>query len=163
MSAYVVERHHIVYLVEAAMHPWAIADAGISWAWDIDHEAGTYKRGEIRPGNYARAVEVAQMLWDENVRAVRIKYPDTDALPGPIGEDYKITQQDFSGALWQRIDPVQVIKACDCYEYQSCEDPDYYQTEAAAFIRSLRKRAINYLPGYDEAEWGAPKPLGQGG
>ncbi len=49
--------------------------------------------------------------------------------------------------------PVEIIKACDCYDYQSCETPDWKDTEAYAIMQMLRKRAIYSLPGYEEAAW----------
>ena len=50
--------------------------------------------------------------------------------------------------------PVIVLKALDCYEYQACETPDWAQTEAHDFCRALRKRMIAQLPGYEDAPWG---------
>ena len=159
MSAYIVEREHIVYLVQAAMHralyPCQNGPA-LSWIWDIDHEAGAYKRETFHePGD---SVRVGNMLWDENRESVSYRYQDGENLPGPIGENYTITAKDFHIPL-AHVDPVQVLKACDCYEYQACEHRGWEDSEAHAFIQALRERAYQALPGYDEAEWGAPKPL----
>jgi hypothetical protein len=57
---------------------------------------------------------------------------------------------------WLTFDPVQVIKAADCYAYQSCESDDWEKTEAYSFIESLKASAMRALTGYDGAEWGAP-------
>ncbi len=150
MSAYVVDREHIRFLVSAAL------DRGI-----IQHYAGssglTWHHGEDRHalpgGDWDRAGEVGQMLWDENIKGVLCRYPrDTKAtMPGPVGESFIYAHQRRS---WPRqITSVQVLKACDGYEYQACEDPDWERSEAFAFLNALRRAAWHALPGYDEAQW----------
>ncbi len=54
------------------------------------------------------------------------------------------------------IDPIQVIKACDCYDYQACETDEYERSMAADYIRQIRSMAISDLPGWDEAHWEIP-------
>lgn len=49
---------------------------------------------------------------------------------------------------------VEVLKACDCYDYQSCETDDYHETTAAKLVDRIRKSAIGKLPGYEDAPWG---------
>jgi hypothetical protein len=48
---------------------------------------------------------------------------------------------------------VAVLKLIDCYEYQSCERPDWHESEAYAYCDALRRRLIAQLPGYDAAPW----------
>ena len=50
--------------------------------------------------------------------------------------------------------PVEIIKLCDCYDYQSCETRDWETTEAFAICAALRAAAIDSLPGYEDAPWG---------
>ena len=157
MSAYVVDRNHIAYLVDAAMSHALGAEhhGGLVWVWEIDRGTGNYSRSNIPIADYNRAAEVGQMLWSENVASVRYRYPDcTDELPGPIGES--CIYEKHEPAFYRTVDPVAVLKACDCYEYQSCEHREWEVSEAHAFIMALRSRAIHALPGYDEASWGAP-------
>lgn len=101
------------------------------------------------------------MLWDANVASVQHRYPTCkrDDLPGVIGERY-----EFRGPLpcWNlRHDLVAgaVLKACDCYSYQSCERDDWEASEAHAFIDSLRNAAWRSLPSYETAPWGFPEPM----
>jgi len=158
MSAYIVDREHILYLVRAAISHELCAyphDPALSWAWNVNRETGRIKRADT---NTKGLVDVGNMLWDENRESVSYRYQDSENLPGPIGEDYTITAKDFHIPLAD-IDPVQVLKACDCYEYQACEHQGWKDSEAHAFIQALRGRAIGALPGYEEAEWGAPKLL----
>jgi hypothetical protein len=53
----------------------------------------------------------------------------------------------------ETIDPVVILKAIACYEYQSCEHPGWTTSEAHAFCEALRRRMIHHLPGYEEAPW----------
>ena len=159
MSAYIVERNHILYLVEAALH-WA-NPYGFSWR-DGQAEEG-HVRKEMRGGDLEKAVEAANMLWRENVKSVKHRYrgEQTDTLPGSIGtdEEHVITMADMgNGELrWSEFDCAQVFKAADCYAYQTCEHEDWPKSEAYSFIESLRGSAWHALPGYEAAEWGAPK------
>ena len=155
MSAYVVDRKHIWYLVNAATHRAITQEhfCTLRWFWNVDRDGGTYESAELNVADYRRASEVGQMLWDENVKSVRYRYPDcTDDLPGPIGCDYQYGSHEHHP--WHDCPtPVGVLKACDGYEYQACEHPEWETSEAHAFINALRRRAIHALPGYDEAAW----------
>lgn len=133
MSAYMVDREHIRYLVNAAM-----SSTSIDWE---------------------RAAQLGEILWAENRASIEFRYPDCvnnpDNLPGPIDEDFVYASHEPTRVP---MEPVQILKACDCYEYQACEHPGWASSEAKAFIDALRKRTWQALPGYDEAEWGAPAP-----
>jgi hypothetical protein len=156
MSAYVVDREHIRYLINAAMRLTRHGST-FTWLWDFGCVGG-YKTGELRFGDHERAAEVGQMLWATCIRGVANRYPDDTVpqLPGPVYESYVYDRHylDHGG----RLDPVQALKACKCFVYQACESPDYSDSEAASFIESLMATAINRLDGYEEAEWGAPRP-----
>jgi hypothetical protein len=52
-----------------------------------------------------------------------------------------------------RVDAVVILKAIDCYAYQSCEHPGWTGSEAHASCRALRLRLIHHLLGYEEATW----------
>jgi len=152
MSAYVVDREHIGYLVEAATSRAILGHGSHCFRW--------YHRGqshELPVGDPERSAEIGQMLWDENVNSVLSRYPDCtkDKLPGPIGEDFVYGKHEANP--WATIDPVQVLCSCHCYRYQACEHPDWKDSEAAAFIDSLIDVACHRLPGYEKAVWGAPK------
>lgn len=156
MSAYMVDRNHVSYLVKAAMSQQIQNGCGFRW-W-------VSRGGESRSMtcmDYALGVELGQMLWDANKESINARYPDTvkdmEHAPGPIGENYTFNESDITnGGI--ALDMVQVLKACDCYEYQSCEHEGWHDSEAYDFIHRLRARAWQALPGYDDAEWGAPEP-----
>tara|TARA_Y100000310_G_scaffold341651_1_gene441507 strand:+ start:538 stop:927 length:390 start_codon:yes stop_codon:yes gene_type:complete len=126
----------------------------MSWVWNIEN--GNYDRAQIGCSDDARALEVGQMLWSENVASVEKRYPDSDDLPSTIDEDpYQYTTHvgNFGVFRYPAITPEQVLAACDCYEYQSCEHPGWSASEACAFINALRSRAWHALPGYEKAQW----------
>ncbi len=147
MSAYVVDREHIRYLVSAGLAWDHISNGHLQWYW----RSGWHKlEGE-------NASRVGQMLWDENIRSIEGRYPDCvgheERMPGAVGENYLF---DFERWPLGQIQPVQVFKACACYSYQSCEHEEWEASEAFAYIQALRKRAEGALPGYEDAEWGVP-------
>lgn len=151
MSAYIVDREHVRYLVTAAASPVLFMHHGhLAWVWNIDREAGTYERADLRCCDYDEAARVGQMVWAANVASVRHRYPDCDELPGPLDRDYNY------GAHRDSRLPVtsgRVLKACAGFEYQSCEHPGWPTSEAKAFIEALRAAAWRQVDGYDEAPW----------
>ena len=150
MSAYVVNREHISYMVCAAMSR-RLGRYGFRW---FTPGGGSC---ELKGGDYAAAVATGSMLWQENVKSVSARYPGSaDGLPGPIGEEvYEMDLANFP-AFHPPIDPVQVLKAVSCYEYQACEHDGWETSEAHSFCNVLRHHAIAALVGYDDAEWGPP-------
>lgn len=161
MSAFVVSRAHIDYLVSAALAVGYGRSTGpLSWVWNIDRAAGTYDRATLPRGDFDRAAEVGQMLWNENVRSVQHRYSDTPPteLPGWHADNldawtYEEHRGGFGVSRKPGLSPVQVLSACACYRYQSCEHPGWKESEAAAFIEALERRAIGALPGYEDAAW----------
>jgi hypothetical protein len=157
MSAYICDKNHIIYLVSAAMSRRLGSHHGtFSWHWGQNRT--NMQRGELRCSDYAAAADIANTLWRENIRSVSYRYPGdktSATLPGPITNDWIITVDDFH--TFVEIDPVQVFKSIHCLEYQSCEHPEWEESEACAFLRSLAKSAACSLVGYDAAAWGAPE------
>jgi hypothetical protein len=145
MSAYVVDKRHIVFLVKAAIsHRLAEIDGGsIRWG-------GTLQNCIRTTATPAEIASVCNMLLSENVASVNAKYRDND--PAPV-----ITSRDVAAIRFDDFDPVQVLKSVHCYEYQSCEHEGWEASNAHSFAHQLKKKAIHALPGYDDAEWGAPK------
>jgi hypothetical protein len=143
MSAYVVHPDHISYLVQVAI--------GLGRA-----SRSTLTFGDPRTGigiEIDTASEVGACLLQENIASVRYRYPDCtyDDLPGPIPTPAAINYQ--YRPLPVQLDPVQVLKAIRCYEYQSCEHPGWQESEAKRFCELLIDYAVRNLPGYDNAAW----------
>lgn len=153
MSAFVVDREHIRYLLVVARKLGDRLSGPLSWY----HRGKRYSIEAEHPGDQAaHEMRLAQMLWNENIKSVMYRYPDCtrDDLPGPCGEDFKIRATDLADRPeWlYPLDLAQVFKSCDCYEYQSCEHPGWKHSQAHAFIQALRSAAWHQLPGYKNAK-----------
>lgn len=161
MSAYIVSKEHITYLVQSAL---ALSNAprrsshAFRWSYADPCRPGGWEHAEICCGDYDKAAEVANLIWQENIKSVSHRYPgeSSGTLPGPIGGSFVVEPSDFA-AYFEYPDPVQVLKSCDCLEYQSCEHPDWHASQALAFLDTLRKLAWTSLPSYDSKTWGAPE------
>jgi len=88
--------------------------------------------------------EIGRHLLMENERSVRYRYPNHGSFC-ENAENYKFRP-------WTTpLIAVSILKACDCFDYQSCETGDYWQSLACTIIDAIRTRAIRRLPGYNDA------------
>jgi hypothetical protein len=169
MSAFVVSKQHIDRMVEAGLGSGHYDY--LSW----------YHNGETHKLRLENASDVGSMLWAENVESVGFRYsppgreqiygegfesPDDFQLPGKYKSETvapgvaAVEVPEWSDPYTfplmrsgRRLTPVEVLKAISCYEYQSCEHPEWEESEAKAFCEALRDLMIGRLPGYDEAAW----------
>lgn len=137
MSAFVVEDHHITYIVQAARLYEASVRINGQWL----------NPSELRNDSTAQAL--ATQLHSENVKSFVHRYPDE-------------ADSDFGAVPWEDqplrpITPVQTLKALRCYEYQACEHPGWERSDACRNVRNIAWAAIAHLPGYEAALWGAPE------
>lgn len=104
---------------------------------------------------------IGQELVSENYRSVNVRYNETDKAPtwrhvptrrGTVKPANPY--EPLSAPIRRELTPLDIIKLCDCLEYQSCETDDWESTWTYAFLNSVRHRAITKLPGYDNAPWG---------
>ncbi|MBI2060714.1 MAG: hypothetical protein HYT87_13170 [Nitrospirae bacterium] len=146
MSAYIVSPHEINYLVQSA-GLLATQQPPLTWVWDVNRSNGCVKSGTLHPGDRAAQERIGQLLQVENLRSVEYRYSQIEPHKP---EEYTPTP------ITLKENPVQVIKSCHYYEYQSCEHPGWETSEACAFIQALEKAAMRALPGYKSAIWGAP-------
>ena len=153
MSAYIVDREHIKYLVSAAA-------AGREGRMSYYHNG---KSTELRRDDQDSLTKAGQMLWDANIESIQALYPDCrenmNNAPGPVGETFIYAHGGGFKDGRDGFEAAQVFKAANCYEYQSCEADTWKDSEAKAFIDALTAKYIRMLPGYEAAEWGAPKPI----
>lgn len=157
MSCYMVSEGHVRYLVQACLDR-RISHSGLSFhhegrRWqvrdeDMEDEAATLL-GILTPTTAGRE------LWEENVKSVRARYDDADKS-GMIEEGWETFQFTWTASRTGAPDPVQVMKSCDCYSYQSCEHEGWDTSLAHALIRELRRSASQAVDGYEDATWGAP-------
>lgn len=87
--------------------------------------------------------EAGQILLNEN-------YYSYDARYGHKGEDN--TPHKFR-LTFETHDPIQLLKAWICYDYNACESPNWKTSLAKAMIDYNKMKIIRLLPGYKEAAW----------
>ncbi|WP_063129866.1 hypothetical protein [Nocardia fusca] len=80
---------------------------------------------------------LGQLLWDENVRSVDHRYRESNPRDRYV---LHTTEGD--------LDPVAVLKAVDCYVYQSCEHPGWADSDAHTWMTRLREAIYTATPGY---------------
>lgn len=98
------------------------------------------------------ADQLGDMLWRENVASVSYRY--REARPDVF---YRFEPNALN-------DPWSLVKQLDCYDYQSCEHPEWEASEARALIENLRAHTMaalgmpltNYqeTANWREAPWG---------
>ena len=152
MSAFEVSGTHIDALVSAALQ--RIGGSALSWHHG---EIPATLPGEMLPGaedylaacqrtrrevNFENAETWGATLLAENRASVNHRYHE-DEFEAP----YTFTM------IQGRLNPVAILKALNCYEYQSCEHPEWKASEARSFCEALSARTVRMLPGYEDAAW----------
>lgn len=127
MSAFILNEYHLSILGRAASAAAAHSGRQARTGYDV-----------------VTCKTHAQTLYAENVRSVQYRYSERGAVE-PMAFD--------SRALHGTLNPMQVIKACHCYEYQTCETPDYERSEAAKLIAHIVAVFTRILPSYEDAQW----------
>lgn len=82
------------------------------------------------------AAQLFEVLATENARSVAHRYSEEPHPVSPMPKAFKCPLD---------IDPRAIVRGCDCLCYQSCETPDYKQTEAYAALQAIREIAISML------------------
>lgn len=151
MSAFMVDSTHIDAMLTAGLQGGPNSD--LSWfhpAITEEDRQGAYQAGEpwgptaIRLAEERRhhltrktAGRVGAMLMAENRASVNHRYNEEE-----WEEPYTFRM------LRGHADPVVILSALSCYEYQSCEHPEWEASEAHAFCEALRDACIGRLPGW---------------
>lgn len=170
MSAYIVNPTVIDYLVAwAARHQHgrhhglqtelvALSREQID---ALDHAAREVLPGQWRVNlDQVTNTDLGRILMRENVRSVSYRYGDAghraywgedhgmtavapDDLPGPVDQK-RVWAYEFRRPA-EDLHPARVIMHCDCWDYQSCETPDYRESLAYALMRAIREDAVQAL------------------
>lgn len=153
MYAFLVCKEHIDAMLTAGLVPYH--GSGLRWMAPAELNPAAYQRGEPwgpeaasesrerrRELTERTAGRTGAMLMAENAESVNHRYDEED-----IEEPYVYARP------WRTCTPVEVLKLIDCYEYQTCEHPEWERSEARAFCEALRGRMIGRLEGYDGADW----------
>lgn len=159
MSAFMVAKLHIDLLVQVAVegppgahpsswhpfHYYAVPSCELR-GYDLD-----LRQQANRVVDLAGADTLGQMLAAENTRSVRERYDDADARS--LIPDWADSGYCYTPPHGRRPNVIELLKAINCYEYQTCETDDWADTEAAQFCNTLRDLLIRYLSGYEDAPW----------
>lgn len=137
MSAFIVGDYHINYLLNWAMrnHYFHI-------------NLGDVEYSGTEPGHMEY---LGNVLKQANYASIDARYGDGEASP--------FSPLQFEILVHDEITALQVIKACDCFDYQACEVDDYERTDAARIIDCIRGSAFHRLQGYDDAQWEVKTPI----
>ena len=128
MSTYIVSEEHITAMLNI-MSPKYPGDAH-SYYWNgTRHPFGGNKQA------------IGQKLLDENYRSVNYRYSEN--IPTP----------KFTLKMVHSRTPVETLKACVSYSYQTCETPDWQESEAFAIVQEIKACATRKLEGNEEASW----------
>jgi len=135
MSAWIVKKKHIDFLVTAALE--SMINRTIRG--EID---GHPVEMEI---SYNNADKIGATLWAENIKSVNYRY--SNHKPSEVSA-YRFTKHN-GGPI-----AIVVIKQIDCLDYQSCEHDGWKNSWARRFCDELKDAMIYSLPGYNNAPWG---------
>ena len=156
MSAFEVDFTHIDVMVSAALQRGRHGDT-LKWYHDVREEIPHTAPGEALPGHedYISALKRTERevtednagIWGaalvaENRKSVNWRYAEDE-----WEEPYEFTRYEGT------FDPVKMLKVISCYEYQSCEHPEWKTSEARAFCEALTGRMIGMIPGYSDGPW----------
>ena len=130
MSSFVLPRAHIDAIVRACYGFGNYPDLCYYY------ESKWYKVNELLQ-DY-----VGEVLTNANYHGVNQRYNTKDIPPA--------AEYDIHTPLLPAVD---LLKALDCFEYQSCDAEDYDTSQAHAIIAALRSNTISRLPGYANAPW----------
>lgn len=161
MSAYIEDKAHIDALVTLAIRGPAGSACDVDSTWRKPrwfNSEGEIVSVEFTAGPRDLSADtLGRLLWSENLRSIQHRYPDTletGDYPGPCD----FNEASIAAYVWRRapldrrLTAVEGLVALEGYEYQSCESPDWRESDAYRFCDALRRMLIRFLPGWNEAQ-----------
>lgn len=127
-------------------------------AWIVSKEHIDVLVTALHPETQEQSNELGRVLWRECFRSVAYRYPD-DAdgeRPGPIS----FRDSDVDTYVWSSevVPHAWISNAAACYDYQSCEHPEY----GASVARYLVSRLMDKFPSDLYPSRNYDKPVGPG-
>ena len=49
-----------------------------------------------------------------------------------------------------KLQPINIVSACDCFDYQACEYKGWKESEGKRIIDQIRESAVHRIPGYEQ-------------
>lgn len=91
---------------------------------------------------------LAQILKTANIESLNERYnEDTDF------EEVRYIQRASSEWADFPYDAVQMMKLCDCFNYQACEVEKYESTPAFRIVETVKGWACRRVDGWEQAQW----------
>jgi hypothetical protein len=151
VSADFEPKEHIDALVRTAIEgPEGCGGGPNQWKsfhyWEPSLNEG---QGDNRPVTRENADAVGQMLWMENLRS--ITHHDAPDRPPRTGLEELVRGYHYTPTP-RTLTIVEAFKALHGYEYQTCEHPEWFASEAYRFCDALARRLSRHLPGYADAD-----------
>ena len=128
MSAFIVSEKHITAMINSMIPHYSGDSTGYYWDRKTHYFNGNSQ-------------EIGQKLLEQNYRSVNSRYGKS--IEAPV----------YKGILSRTRSPIEIIKACHCYNYQSCETDNWQYTEAYAISKAIEAAAVRRIAGYEEANW----------
>ena len=102
--------------------------------------------------------DIAKAMAKANIKSVDHRYPDNaDKLADKLFIQACGSEAGQFGKHKQYT-PVEIIKAAQCLDYQSCEHDEWEQSNVKALLDHVISKATTMLPGYNDAPWGIDQP-----
>ena len=130
MSAFICNDYHLSYIVNYARRKEVFI-----------HLEG---KGRLNMGDEGTGKLLFDILRAENWKSVNARYKQNDpVIKGTLKRLSAFA--DFTLA--------QIIKACNCFEYQTSETAGWENSDAYKIIQYIKDDAMRTMPGYEAAEW----------
>lgn len=127
MSAFLCGKDHIDLLVSNCADQWFY-----NGAWVTLHDTPR--------------TEIGRILIAENITSLYTRY--TDEWWGTWHKDYVHTP------VTDPVSPEQIVKACHCLSYQSCEHDGWARSQAYAIVNATREHYIReILNRFPDLQW----------
>lgn len=120
--------------------------------WDVQ---GNMRGSWLKARGYEEAL--FNLLWFANRDSVRARYEDADESGMGTAGDPPAYREVLIGG--PGTTPVEILKLCSCFSYQSCDVETWEESVGRRFIDSIRIAACRKLPGWEEAAWGAEEDV----
>ena len=128
MSNFIVSDRHIDALVGAAIE----MNGGLNLDFKLSIHCEIF--------HYDNPDEMGRILLEQNYRSVNYRYKENNKL------------REYKYRSCKLFSPLQILAACDCYDYQSDYCNDYHDTEPARIVNAIRRHFITRLPGYSDMQ-----------
>ena len=132
MSAYLCHSKDFALLAAYALKPLAprhFYNVSTDQYIDIENEAN-----------------LAMILAQENIKSLEYRYPNYGPAGGMLCgslEEFLSKVKDATKARYDYNDLVTVKKALSSYNYQACEHPDYFESDAYHLVRGLKDQLLD--------------------